>query len=133
MTLGSPKAGPLTPPGTEQLQGSPGLGAGCDQECLGWSVLSPPAGCHLLHPALEASSDLSFPSICVLSGCDFRVCGISCCGLGLTCILCERPPHPAPAHCGVGEGGTFTSTACSLQTRRRLVHKRTDMVLVSKP
>lgn len=133
VTLGSPKPGPLMPPGTKQPQSRLGLRAGCDQECLSWSVLSPPARCHLLHPTLGAPSDLSFPSVCVLSGCDFRVCGISCCGLGLTCILCKRPPHPAPAYCGVGTGGTFTFRACGLQTRRRLGHRRTDMVLVSEP
>lgn len=105
VTLGSSKPGPLMPPGTKQPQGSPGLGAGCNQECLGWSVLSPLAGCHLLHPTLGAPSDFSFPSVCVLPGCKFRVCGISCCGLGLIRLLCKRPPHPAPAHCGVGTGG----------------------------
>lgn len=46
------------------------------QECLGRSMPSPLARCRLLLPCLEAASKPSFPSIRVLSGCNFRVRGI---------------------------------------------------------
>ena len=80
------------------------------QECLGQSVPSPPAGCHLLHPCRGGTFKTIFPE----HPCPLRLQFQSAWHqLGLTCILCKRPPHPAPEplSCGVGKGGTFTSGA----------------------